>query len=251
MEFEKFNSLLELNSFFKGKDLDRLSSTNVVVFDKNDKYLIDPKNTHGLISHTILHLNEFEPDFVTKEIDLARRIIQQQSEVYILGSDNKIIASNDKAKTDSVLTKGTILNTFDLINDDIECGRVINSSKDELLVIIKDLTKKYDSLIDEYKKQAIDADLNIDAAKEAWSRGRIIKFRAQFLNQSNKMFERFYYINPKNSGLLATDERGIISTFFRIDKVGNNLQKIRDYFSHNISIKNKNVRELFGVSSIF
>ena len=235
----------EQNVFFTGRDVDRRADTNVVVFDRDEKYLYDPQSTHGITSHAILHLREFEPEMVKKATDQARSIIQEQPKVYILNMNNKIIAEGEDAKKNRMLTQGVILNTFDLINDDIMCGRPLNTSKALLKPLVDKLTNFYSQLIKDYKTLAINADTNFDEAKEAWGRGQIIKFAGTFRSQQNSVFKRIYYLNPKNNGILGTDLNGVPATFFKLAP-GKNLI---DYFSGNIFIHSKDVRSLLGIKS--
>ena len=82
-------------------------------------------NTHGAVSHTIKHYDEFEPAKVATSLKQALQKAYGFSNFFLKNTKaGEIISSGDKAKKSA--NENDMLNTFDLINDKEKKWRPFN-----------------------------------------------------------------------------------------------------------------------------
>lgn len=142
--------LNELN-FVKSKDRDWPTKTNtVILFDKNDQYKIKGK-THGLTSHAIKHLNEFDPSFFDKVIKQAYDYISKQ-EFYILSKKTKKVSKRES------ISRNQVINTLDRINDKIINNQQLTNEEKNISKFIEDIKIRYEQHIDKFTNNTTNID---------------------------------------------------------------------------------------------
>ena len=106
--------MIKISGFAKMLDQDYpYRYDNVILFDYREKYALSGK-THGLVSHGIKHLIEFDEYFI-KSILFKMKSKLNIEYLFLFNKNNTI---RQLRKSD--LTTGVLLNTLDLINDKIE-----------------------------------------------------------------------------------------------------------------------------------
>ena len=137
-----------------------------------------------------------------------------------------------------------MLNTFDMINDKILNNEELNPPEEAIAEIIQDVTQEYDMLVDSYINNAVDIE-GIDdpeQIKDLLNSGQTISFVGYY-----KGNPKDYYFNPVDTGLVAVDD-GKVATLFRIHKTGNDIEKVKKYFSRGMSLSNPALKQALGIS---
>lgn len=236
------DSLLEAE-FFDSPDEDKPGNDSIIIFNKEEKYDI-AGNTHGGLSHTIKHYNEFEPSDVVSALNSAINKAKESDKFILRNLKTGAMISGEEAKNSNSANKNAMLNTFDLINDKIKNNIPLNPEEESLKVFIAPLDQKYQSLVDSYISEAQDVDQIQDASqiKQLLDAGQIISFSASYKGSPKK-----YVFNPKNTGLIALSD-GKVATLFRIDKTGNSVEKVIRYFGRNVEIQNAALKQALEAS---
>ena len=77
----------------------------VIVTNPDDKYEVRGK-THGLISHAIKHVMEFEPEYYREVIDqFKQRIASMKNDLFILNKNSTIASDAQYDLTDKMIQK--------------------------------------------------------------------------------------------------------------------------------------------------
>lgn len=224
-------NLLEYVKFFKSPDDDRPGNKQVILFSPNDKYL-EQGETHGKKSHAIKHMSEFKPDIVGGFLDTAISKIKDSPNIKIVNAKTA-----EPIKDNPQLNRGTMLNTFDRINDKYELEEELTEEEETILDIIKKMTEKYQSDIETLMEMSVDVDdiKDLEELKKTLSSNQVIKFTGLYHDRKVT-----YYLDMTNTGLIA--KRGdLIATMFRIDKTGANMEKVAKYFSGTVQLINENL----------
>lgn len=240
---ERWNKFLaEDVRFYNSPDEDRPGNKQIIVFDELDDYTIDGK-THGLSSHAIKHYQEFESQKVSDILNKAFEVAKQFDNFILKNAkDSSTIATAAAAKKQASVN--SILNTFDNINDKIKNSISLSDEENELLPFIKELEQEYENLVQSYLDAGQDVDSIRDPEKirNLFDQGKIIKFSGVYNDG-----EYTYYLNPVNTGLVASDKTNTVSTLFRIDKSSNSLAKVAGYFDRGVQVKNPALRQVLGM----
>lgn len=229
--------LLERSTdFLAGPDEDKPGNNQIVIFNDRDIYNTNGL-THGLLSHAIKHLEEFKPLEVNRLLDETINYLKSSGIGIIKSLNPDIDLKNDKTK----INRNTILNTFDLINDKISNSVELTTEEQEIKSRFLDrLQHEYQNLIDDY----YDNNINVDKSSlseiiELIESGTKIKFSCLFRGQ-----QRESILNPVDTGMLSTANNSVL-TLFRIDKSGNDLIKVKNYFNSNYEIFNSELDKFF------
>jgi len=229
-------------SFYKSPDEDAPGNKQFVAFKEDDKYNVQG-NTHGELSHAIKHLGEFNPNEVDSELNGAINYIKTVSNPILKNINGSDIASGDNAKKQ--LTPNAMLNTFDFINDKIANNQELTPEEKEIQNKFLDkLNNSYNKLVQDYISGGTDVDnMKEDKIKQLISSNKKIKFKGSYKGNE---FE--YILDPSNSGLLAKKGDNV-STLFRIDKKGNDINKIGAYFSRGVEISNPELKKVLNIQT--
>jgi hypothetical protein len=151
------------------------------------------------------------------------------------------IASGDNAKKQ--LTPNAVLNTFDLINDKIANNQELTPEEKEIKSKFLDkLNSDYNKLVQDYIDGGIDVNnMKEDEIKKLISSNKKIKFNGSY---GGNEFE--YILDLSNAGLLAK-KGDKVSTLFRIDKKGNDINKIGAYLNRGVEIKNPELKKSLNI----
>jgi len=226
--------------FNNSPDEDTPGNKQFVAFKEDDKYDVEG-NTHGELSHAIKHFGEFKPDVLNSELNKTIDYIKTISNPILKNVNGNNIASGDNAKKQ--LTPNAILNTFDLINDKIANNQELTPEEKEIKSKFLDkLNSDYNKLVQDYIDGGIDVNnMKEDEIKKLISSNKKIKF-----NGSYKGNEVEYILDLSNAGLLAK-KGDKVSTLFRIDKKGNDINKIGAYLNRGVEIKNPELKKSLNI----
>jgi hypothetical protein len=238
----RYLKLYEEFIFHKSKDEDLPGNKQIVVFDDSEKYIEDG-NTHGEMSHSIKHYGEFYPDKVNAILNDALNLIKSKSDIILNNAKtNEPIAKGDKAK--SQINIGSVLNTFDLINDKILNKQELTTEEKEIQdKYLNKLNSEYNELIKEYLEKGVDIDgkSQEDIQKLIDSKSKI-KFKGSYKGSTYE-----YVLDPTNTGMLAKSGDNV-STLFRIDKKGADLNKVGAYFSRGVEVENDGLKKILNIT---
>jgi hypothetical protein len=192
-----------------------------------------------------------EPTGTFTGIPPAQVTVYRYTIEYIKTTPNPIlknINSNDIVTGDNAkkqLTPNTILNTFDFINDKIANNQELTPEEKEIQNKFLDkLNDAYNKLVQDYISGGTDVNnMKEDSIKQLISSNKKIKFKGSY-----KGTEFEYVLDPSNSGLLAKKGDNV-STLFRIDKKGNDINKIGAYFSRGVEISNPELKKALNIQS--
>jgi hypothetical protein len=227
-------------SFYNSPDEDTPGNKQFVAFKEDDKYNVQG-NTHGELSHAIKHFGEFNPNALNSELNGAINYIKTVSNPILKNINGSDIASGDNAKKQ--LTPNAILNTFDFINDKIANNQELTPEEKEIKSKFLDkLNSDYNKLVQDYIDGGIDVNnMKEDEIKKLISSNKKIKFNGSY---GGNEFE--YILDLSNAGLLAK-KGDKVSTLFRIDKKGNDINKIGAYLNRGVEIKNPELKKLLNI----
>ena len=235
--------------FAKGRDQDYTSGAKtVLLFNKDDAnhYVVAGK-THGLQSHAIKHLEEFNSAFVKEKIDSTRNIIK----TYI--SSNKLsfcgiyerhtgFKETDPFKSITQATDDTLKNTLDMINDKFITKAPLLPIETELY---NNVVKKIE---DEYSKEIlsrIKGSENLDKYNtvqdvlDKIEHSNTVNFMGVDTNGKGK---RYYLDFTTNSVIIKYN--GYIHTLFKFYQSGQGYHQVLSNFKTKFSkvkIISKNV----------
>ena len=227
-------------SFNNSSDEDTPGNKQFISFKEDDKYDIQG-NTHGELSHAIKHFGEFEPNDLNNALNGAIEYIKSTSNPILKNISGANIATGDNAKKQ--LTPNAILNTFDFINDKIANNQELTPEEKEIEnKFLNKLNNSYKQLVQNYIAGGVDINnMSGDEIKNLISSNKKIKFKGSYKGNE---FE--YILDPSNSGLLAKKGDNV-STLFRIDKKGNDINKIGAYFSRGVEISNPEFKKILNI----
>jgi hypothetical protein len=225
------NQYINEFDFYNSPDEDTPGNKQVVVFKEDDKYNIQG-NTHGELSHAIKHFGEFEPNTLNNALNNTIEYIKTTPNPILKNINGNDIATGDNAKKQ--LTPNTILNTFDFINDKIINKQELTPEEKEIEnKFLNKLNNEYNELIQNYISNGVDINnMKEDEIKQLIKSNKKIKFKASY-----KGNEVEYILDPSTTGLLAKKGNNI-STLFRIDKKGNDMNKVAAYLNRGVEISN-------------
>ena len=200
--------LLEDIDFKAGFDVDRPFGTKAVfVFHPNDDYIKQGK-THGVTSHAIKHIYEFDPELFSKVIDIVNKIIHKSPNKILLGLKNP----ESKKRFSYPYPVGTVVNTLDMINDKIVLGEELRKEEKEILPYLDTLKRKYSSILESTVTNAV----NVDSAKSIeeivtlTQKTGVIKFTVDARGEDT------YAVTDLKTGILVLEKlNGEVLTGFR------------------------------------
>ena len=232
-----------LNGFYNGPDEDTPGNKQVVVFKEDDKYNIQG-NTHGELSHAIKHFGEFEPNILNDALNNAIEYIKTTPNPILKNINGDDITTGDNAKKQ--LTPNNILNTFDFINDKIINKQELTPEEKEIEnKFLTKLNNEYNKLIQNYINDGVDINnMNEDEIKQLIKSNKKIKFNASYKENKNE-----YILDPSTTGLLSKQGNNVF-TLFRIDKRGNNMDKVAAYLNRVLKISNPEFTKILNIQPV-
>jgi hypothetical protein len=212
-----------IEEFVNSYDQDYPQKGSVLVFNKDEIYVPDG-DIHGLASHAIKHLIEFESGPVG---DICKKIINQirdpQNSLFknvYLKSGNEVFKFNS-VEVKRQLNTSIILNTLDLVNDKIMNKKNISDQEKFFIPYIDNMTSKYAELVNNFKKDYIEMPNEKMGFKPSNSEIEKIGFEVKSKGQ-----DRYYILKLKNKAILVLDSNGDELTYFKVQE-----NNILDYFS--------------------
>jgi hypothetical protein len=229
------------NHFLTSPDDDQPGSKQYVVFNEVENYHLEGQ-THGKLSHAIKHYEEFDKAGMNEILSAALVYLQSIHKIHLKNIKGELIASGHQAV--NKITLNAVHNTFDLINDKIMKGITLVSEEVELRTqYLIPLEEKYDALIASYLTDHMHVqDITENELNLLYSSGKRINFEGIY---DDALYS--YILDFSTSGMLVQSaaEKGIC-TLFRIDKQGNCLNEIKDYFFGNVEITNPVLKRFFS-----
>jgi hypothetical protein len=225
----KLKDLISEDIDFKhGNDSDRPTGANsVVVFDPNDDYTVKGK-THGLASHAIKHLHEFNPESFSKIIGAVRQIIEKSDDVVLKGKNNK---AQERTPGQEQFPTGTIMNTLDFVNDKIVNGEELNPTEQKIKKYIDYMVSEYEKII----RLTIDNATDVDSMKTAQEIKNVLNTDGVIRFYVTARGEDIYaYANAYSGMIVLMSQTGTVLTAFKVKskkKKMNPIDRLRSYFS--------------------
>lgn len=192
----KFLNYLTELSFKMGRDSDYPEGRGfgVHLFSHDEDYQMEGK-THGLMSHAIKHLEQYEPQYVS------------------LVTVNAI----KKLKEFKVIMKssGEMINTFDMIQDKIVNKEKLLPEEESMIPFMEMISKKYEKIVEGFIKNAVDVDQTLDPTKIEKAISTVgIKYTAEQNDGKVK-----HILNMKEFTLIVLDTNGTVRTMFELDHI--------------------------------
>lgn len=133
---ERIELFLNEFSFIDSKDVDYTFSDIVVTSDGSTDYKIGGK-THGLISHAIKHLMEFDNNIVKKDVSVITKILNDNiNKLKFIHRAKGIINPVN-------LSEPIVLTSLDYINDKIKTNQKLSPIEKEIYPYIKSISNEY------------------------------------------------------------------------------------------------------------
>ena len=216
---ENWKRYLKEAEFYNSPDEDNPGNKQIVFFTPEFDYKKDGM-THGKMSHMIKHYGEFEKGKVYSALDAGIEAARMSPEFYLFHTKTgKLLAQGESAKKQ--ISRNGMLNTFDMINDKILNNEELNPPEEAIAEI-----------------EGID---DPEQIKDLLNSGQTISFVGYY-----KGNPKDYYFNPVDTGLVAVDD-GKVATLFRIHKTGNDIEKVKKYFSRGMSLSNPALKQALGI----
>ena len=157
--------LTEKIAFKKARDQDYTVHPDTILFfsEEDVRTYVENGKTHGVQSHAIKHLAEFNPEMVKTEVGAARGIIQEFIKnnkidfcaLYIKGKGFKKL---NPLQAITQANDGAIMNTMDMINDKYQNKKKLAPIENALYKIIRKLEREYIREIEFRINKSVDLD---------------------------------------------------------------------------------------------
>lgn len=207
MRFKKF---LEELAFQTGKDKDYPAGleNGVIIFDPHERYEIKGK-THGIESHAIKHLIEFDPKYYDTIINIIKTLVLSKGTGYILsGTDIKRISSN--------VSNAQIVNLLDRINDKMFWKERLTSEEVDISKYIKKIASRYEEIVNENIQHPINItpEMTKEQIEFFLNKGKNIKY---IVNDRNADLTHYY--NPTHN-CVVIQYQGEVRSMFTLKGIG-------------------------------
>jgi len=229
LEFKEF--LKERGSFSLGRDNDKpRGSKYVIIADKDGVYSYSG-DTHGLESHAIKHLIEFEKDSYKHRLHSIRKIIMSNVDsIYFKKfGDSKILRQGTDI-TVGDFSPEILANTLDYINDKHINNEKIVGWEQECLPYIKKIANKYKGLLDQLENRAFDlTNISEEEGRSVFSKHSA--FIVECVPKKDKKGRRLkLIIDIKNQSFLIKTFKQINKTFYSFTSHVNLKEKLQNKF---------------------
>ena len=190
-----------------------LQSKEVISLKKGDVYKKEG-NTHGLTSHNIKHLMEINQDVVYTHINAAIEHIKDEGMPVYKSEANG--ASTTKEINPDQITRGQVLNMFDLINDKMFQGPNLSPEEETIFKnFIEPMNKVYHNqiLFTIVRKAQDISDKKVDSyddLKKILEERPTVKVKGTYSGRDNT-----YYVNTQNSVVVSQLQSGKYATLFK------------------------------------
>lgn len=212
MRFKSFmqqQKFLEELAFQTGTDQDYPAGedSGVIVFDPQERYEIKGK-THGISSHAIKHLKEFDVDYFMYILNSVKDFLLKGGKMFLLrrGSTSKISDINDQQ----------IINLLDRVNDKISNHERLLPPENIVSQAIDKITAKYESLIEaSLKKQfPVKSDTPRALIQMMLAKDRTLKYIVRERNA-----DLTHYYDPVTNGIII-EYAGQVRSMFKLSRTG-------------------------------
>ena len=241
--------LFEELGFNFAPDSDYHNYSNIITFAVGDiEHYRFEGNTHGIVSHALKHLSEFDKPFVIGIVNEIREDMYNYAKLqqeyrdkgekgklydpyYKLAYYNKRIESKisvEDIQDYTVVHNSAILNYLDLINDDVILGKRLppfaDYLQDEYFPRIKE---RYSQACEYYMRGAkeLDGIRNVSDIVDILDNGDTVKFTAIYGKFPIKV-----YLNLKKQGMIIVGQNGKVNSAYRFSKAGR--EKSHDRIVH-------------------
>ena len=225
--------MIKVSGFAKMLDQDYPSRYDeVILFDYREKYVLSGK-THGLVSHALKHLIEFDEYFV-KSILYKMKSKLKVEFLFFYKKNNTI-----RVLRKSDLTPGILLNTLDLINDKIENRETLYSDEKEMILILQSIKDEYRKICLNIQQNAIEI-FDFDTKNEIQL--KINRNKPIWFNVNYKSVDMQNCIDLKNKIYMSIYQEKI-RTVFKMDssflyrQYGTDKTKIKNSFLEKIILE--------------
>lgn len=242
--------LTEKIAFKKGRDQDYTVHPDTILFFSEDdvRTYVENGKTHGVQSHAIKHLAEFNPEMVKTEVGAARGIIQDFIKnnkvdfcaLYIKGKGFKKL---NPLQAITQANDGAIMNTMDMINDKYQNKKKLAPIENALYKIIRKLEREYIREIEFRINNSVDLDKfqSVEDVLEAIEGARIIKF-----DGFAKVAQTYYLDFRTNSVVISTPD--FVRTMYVYNDPGQGYKQVINNFMRkmrNVQYDSKYVAQAF------
>lgn len=242
--------LTEKIAFKKGRDQDYTVHPDTILFFSEDdvRTYVENGKTHGVQSHAIKHLAEFNPEMVKTEVGAARGIIQDFIKsnkvdfcaLYIKGKGFKKL---NPLQAITQANDGAIMNTMDMINDKYQNKKKLSPIENALYKIIRKLEREYIREIEFRINKSVDLDKfeSVEDVLEAIEGARIIKF-----DGFAKVAQTYYLDFRTNSVVISTPD--FVRTMYVYNDPGQGYKQVINNFMRkmrNVQYDSKYVAQAF------
>lgn len=242
--------LTEKIVFKKARDQDYTVHPDTILFfsEEDVRTYVENGKTHGVQSHAIKHLAEFNPEMVKTEIGVARGIIQEFIKnnkidfcaLYIKGKGFKKL---NPLQAITQANDGAIMNTMDMINDKYQNKKKLAPIENALYKIIRKLEREYIREIEFRINKSVDLDKfeSVEDVLEAIEGARIIKF-----DGFAKVAQTYYLDFRTNSVVISTPD--FVRTMYVYNDPGQGYKQVINNFMckmRNVQYDSKYVAQAF------
>ena len=242
--------LTEKIAFKKARDQDYTVHPDTILFfsEEDVRTYVENGKTHGVQSHAIKHLAEFNPEMVKTEVGVARGIIQEFIKnnkidfcaLYIKGKGFKKL---NPLQAITQANDGAIMNTMDMINDKYQNKKKLAPIENALYKIIRKLEREYIREIEFRINKSVDLDKfeSVEDVLGAIENARIIKF-----NGFAKVAQTYYLDFRTNSVVISTPD--FVRTMYVYNDPGQGYKQVINNFMRkmrNVQYDSKYVAQAF------
>lgn len=206
----RFKRFLEELAFQTSKDRDYPAGpeNGVIIFDPHERYEIKGK-THGIESHAIKHLIEFDPNYYYTVINIIKTLVLSKGTGYVLIGTNVKRISTD-------INNAQIINLLDRINDKLFWHERLTNDEVNISKYIKKIASRYEEIVNENIQHpiTITPEMTKEQIEFFLNKGKNIKY---IINDRNADLTHYY--NPSHN-CVVIEYHGEVRSMFTLKGIG-------------------------------
>ena len=211
MRFREF--IIDELSFQKGSDQDYPAGMNngVLLFNPTEQY-IKQGETHGIISHAIKHLKDFDGNYYSHVVEKIKNELTKNKRLYYFVQGQGIRSINNA----TTIPYSVIINTMDRINDKIIQAKPLEPEEKSIASELQSMARHFERIVEGLISGAVIINNDTPAAfiEAMLAKKRTIKYTIHMSGA-----DIIHYYNPREHSLVI-EYKGLVRTAFKINKEG-------------------------------